>query len=88
MRIALDAMGGDYAPGPNILGALEAVELNPGLEVLLVGDRVRLEAELVRTGPLPAACGLWSLTAGWVWTRSPRLRCERSRTVRLLVAGN
>mgnify|MGYP003339475712 CR=1 FL=1 len=43
MRIALDAMGGDYAPGPNILGALEAVELNPGLEVLLVGDRARLE---------------------------------------------
>ena len=55
MRIALDAMGGDYAPGPNILGALEAVELNPGLEVLLVGDRARLEEELQRTGPLPPA---------------------------------
>jgi phosphate acyltransferase len=65
MRIALDAMGGDYAPGPNILGALEAVELNPGLEVLLVGDRVRLEAELVRTGPLPAAVRIVE-SDGWV----------------------
>jgi fatty acid/phospholipid biosynthesis enzyme len=39
MRIALDAMGGDFAPGPNIVGAFEAVERIPNLEVLLVGDR-------------------------------------------------
>ena len=65
MRIALDAMGGDYAPGPNILGALEAVELNPGLEVLLVGDRARLEEELQRTGPLPAAVRIVE-SEGWV----------------------
>ena len=33
MRIALDAMGGDFAPGPNVVGALEAVERNPKLEI-------------------------------------------------------
>ncbi|MFM8727234.1 MAG: phosphate acyltransferase PlsX, partial [Planctomycetaceae bacterium] len=65
MRIALDAMGGDYAPGPNILGALEAVELNPGLEVLLVGDRARLEEELQRTGPLPESVRIVEAD-GWV----------------------
>ena len=43
MRIALDAMGGDFAPGPNVVGAFEAVERNPKLEILLVGDRARLE---------------------------------------------
>ena len=55
MRIALDAMGGDFAPGPNIVGALEAVERIPDLEVLLVGDRARLEEEISKVGSLPAS---------------------------------
>lgn len=53
MRIALDAMGGDFAPGPNVVGALEAVERNPKLEILLVGDRARLEEEIAKVGSLP-----------------------------------
>ncbi len=53
MRIALDAMGGDFAPGPNIAGAFEAVERNPNLEILLVGDRARLEEEIAKIGSLP-----------------------------------
>jgi len=46
MRIALDAMGGDHAPGPIVAGAVEAVRDRPDLTVLLVGDRARVEAEL------------------------------------------
>ncbi len=46
MRIALDAMGGDHAPGPIVAGAVEAVHERPDLTVLLVGDQVRVEAEL------------------------------------------
>lgn len=53
MRIALDAMGGDFAPGPNIVGAFEAVERNSNLEILLVGDRARLEEEIANVGSLP-----------------------------------
>ena len=53
MRIALDAMGGDFAPGPNVVGAMEAVERIPKLEVLLVGDRARLDEELAKVGSLP-----------------------------------
>ncbi len=37
MRIALDAMGGDYAPTEIVLGAVEAAALQPELEILLVG---------------------------------------------------
>ena len=55
MRIALDAMGGDFAPGPNVVGAFEAVERNPKLEILLVGDRARLEAEIAKAGALPSS---------------------------------
>ena len=46
MRIALDAMGGDYGTGPNLEGALAALKANPNLEVVLVGDPAELEQGL------------------------------------------
>ncbi len=48
MRIALDAMGGDHAPGPIVAGAVEAVRDRDDLTVLLVGDRARVEPELAK----------------------------------------
>lgn len=50
MRIALDAMGGDYPPDPNVMGALEALKLLPELFVSLVGDAPRLEQMLAEAG--------------------------------------
>jgi glycerol-3-phosphate acyltransferase PlsX len=44
-RIAIDAMGGDHAPGEIVAGALRARE-ELGVEVLLVGDPVRVEAAM------------------------------------------
>ncbi|HEV3146132.1 MAG TPA: phosphate acyltransferase PlsX [Gemmataceae bacterium] len=46
MRVALDAMGGDKAPGPIIAGAVQAVAANPGLTVVLVGDQNRIHPEI------------------------------------------
>src|SRR5262245_10877263 len=43
MQIALDAMGGDHAPGPIVAGALQAVQADPELHVLLVGDQAKIE---------------------------------------------
>jgi glycerol-3-phosphate acyltransferase PlsX len=43
MQIALDAMGGDHAPGPIVAGAVQAVAADPELRVILVGDRAQLE---------------------------------------------
>ncbi|WP_035139982.1 phosphate acyltransferase PlsX [Fischerella sp. PCC 9605] len=45
VRIAIDAMGGDHAPGEIIAGALRARE-ELGVEVLLVGDPQKIEAVL------------------------------------------
>src|SRR3982074_1776685 len=50
MPIALDAMGGDHAPGPIVAGAVQAVAADPNLRVILVGDRARVEPCLVREG--------------------------------------
>lgn len=46
MKIALDAMGGDYAPAVTVEGALEAVSEIQGLSVVLVGDEIELANEL------------------------------------------
>jgi phosphate acyltransferase len=44
LRIALDAMGGDHAPGQTVAGALRAAE--HGFQILLVGDEAVLREEL------------------------------------------
>jgi len=46
MRIALDAMGGDFAPGPIVAGAVQAVADMPELVVFLVGQETRIQEEL------------------------------------------
>jgi glycerol-3-phosphate acyltransferase PlsX len=45
MKVALDAMGGDFAPEMTIAGAVEAVN-EYDIEVILVGDRQRLTDSL------------------------------------------
>ena len=49
MPIAIDAMGGDSAPQSAVEGAFRAAT-EDGCSVLLVGDRVRVEAELRKLG--------------------------------------
>ncbi|MBD0305172.1 MAG: phosphate acyltransferase PlsX [Nitrospiraceae bacterium] len=49
MRIAVDAMGGDYGSGPNVEGAVQAAcELDVG--VILVGDASQIREQLSRLG--------------------------------------
>lgn len=45
VQIAIDAMGGDHAPGEIVAGALRARE-ELGVEILLVGDPQQIEAAL------------------------------------------
>ena len=45
MRVVVDAMGSDRAPGPEIAGALRVVR-ETALDITLVGDRARLEPEV------------------------------------------
>ena len=46
--VALDAMGGDYAPSEHVKGAVEASEQDKDIVILLFGDRTLLEAELAK----------------------------------------
>jgi len=56
MRIAVDAMGGDYAPREIVAGAVKAARDLPQIKTLyLVGDKMAVEAELAKHGPTPAS---------------------------------
>ncbi|MBM4129288.1 MAG: phosphate acyltransferase PlsX [Nitrospira sp.] len=46
MIIALDAMGGDYAPAVNIEGAIETVDDLQNLNIILVGEESSIQREL------------------------------------------
>ena len=45
-KVAVDAMGGDYAPSEAIKGAVAAVKEKENVEVYLVGKQEILEKEL------------------------------------------
>ena len=53
MRVALDAMGGDYAPAVTIEGAIETVNDFKGIDVILVGDENSIKRELDSKRHLP-----------------------------------
>jgi glycerol-3-phosphate acyltransferase PlsX len=46
LRIALDAMGGDNAPRSTVMGAIQAVQADPSLTVVLVGDEQAIRQHL------------------------------------------
>jgi glycerol-3-phosphate acyltransferase PlsX len=52
VRIALDAMGGDFGPSVVVPGAALALQRRPDTEFILVGDRALIEPELARNAAL------------------------------------
>lgn len=54
MKIAIDAMGGDYAPTEIVKGTVEAAIAAPQLELILVGDQESIEKELKIISTKPA----------------------------------
>ena len=53
VRVALDAMGGDDAPGSVVAGAIRAARECP-YQIILVGDEARMQRELARYAKRPA----------------------------------
>lgn len=51
MKIALDVMGGDLAPDAPILGALDALVMDPEIEIILIGDSSEIKRRLPNNYP-------------------------------------
>src|SRR5712692_5585644 len=71
MQIALDAMGGDFAPGPIVEGAIQAVAADPQMRVILVGDRAQIEPLLARAASAPDRLEIFHCTQAITMEETP-----------------
>ncbi len=85
MRIAIDAMGADNAPVPEVQGALTAAASYPDVEIILVGDEPRLKAALGSKG---ARSNIAIVHASEVITMedTPMLAVRKKKDASMLVA--
>ncbi|HVQ75803.1 MAG TPA: phosphate acyltransferase PlsX [Candidatus Binatia bacterium] len=84
MKIALDAMGGDFGPAVVVEGAVSAAR-EFGIASVLVGDRAAIEREIVRlrASDLPLAVRHASQVVGMSETPSQALRRKRDSSLRI-----
>ena len=89
MRIAIDAMGGDFAPKEIVKGAVEAARGLSGIEKLfLVGDEVAVQAELDLYGEIPACIEIRHASQVIEMDDSPALSLRRKKDSSIMVAVN
>ncbi|MFA5688546.1 MAG: phosphate acyltransferase PlsX [Kiritimatiellales bacterium] len=80
MRIAIDAMGGDFAPRELVKGAVEAARGLPKVEKLfLIGDETAIKAELAQYGETPACIEVRHASQVVEMNDSPALTLRRKR---------
>ncbi len=89
MKIALDALGGDFGATPNIEGALQAIKkLN--LEVILVGDEVVLRQALQEKGyaKLPKGLSIVHAPDTIDMGAEPAKECRQKKGASIVVCAN
>jgi glycerol-3-phosphate acyltransferase PlsX len=80
MRIAIDAMGGDFAPREIVKGAVEAARSLSGIEKLfLVGDEAAIKAELALYGETPLSIEIRHASEVVEMGDSPALALRRKK---------
>ena len=62
MKIIVDAMGGDNAPGEIVKGAISAAKARPGLEIALVGREAEVRSAAGACGGLPGTVSVVNAT--------------------------
>jgi glycerol-3-phosphate acyltransferase PlsX len=79
MHIALDAMGGDFAPDPIVRGAVDAAQDLDGVQLILVGDREKVQASLARCSGETSAIEIFHCTQNIAMSESPVGALRRKR---------
>ncbi len=78
MKIALDAMGGDFAPDITVAGAIEAVS-EYDLEIILVGDRQKISESLKAKRYPPNRLSIFHASEVVQMHESPSVALRRKR---------
>ncbi len=87
MRIAMDAMGSDNAPGPEVAGAIAAAKEWPQLQLILVGDEARLQEEAAKHGGLPGNVTIHHASEVITTHEEPTKAFRAKKDASLVVAG-
>jgi glycerol-3-phosphate acyltransferase PlsX len=87
LRIAIDAMGSDTAPTPEVGGAIAAVKEWGDLQITLVGDEQTIRTVAARHGGLPAAITILHTTEVITTHEEPTRAFRSKRDASLTVAG-
>ena len=90
MKIALDALGGDFGAKPNILGALKALKKDAKLEVILVGNEDVLRRELRTLGHknLPARLSIVHAPNTIDMGAEPAKECRSKKDASIVVCAD
>lgn len=89
MRIAIDAMGGDFAPREIVKGAVEAARGLSGIEKLfLVGDSDAIQAELKLYGKIPDCIEIRHASQVIEMDDAPALSLRRKKDSSIMQAVN
>lgn len=80
MRVAIDAMGGDFAPVALVEGSVRAArELDSVSKIILVGDESRIKAELGKHGAIPPKISILHCTEVVGMGESPATAVRRKK---------
>ena len=89
MRIAIDAMGGDHAPGEIVKGAVEAALTISGIEKLyLVGDETAVQTELKKYDKIPECIEVRHASQVIEMGDSPAMALRRKKDSSIMQAVN
>ncbi len=87
LKIAVDAMGGDFAPVEAVRGALTVARERPDLEIVLVGPEAVVGETLNTLGDVPAGVTVRSAEQAIEMGENPVQATRRKRESSLVVAG-
>ena len=86
IKVAVDAMGGDYAPAEMVAGAVAAVNANKSIQVLLVGQEHIVSGELAKHTYLKEQIQLVNATEV-IETEEPPVNAIRKKKDSSIVVG-
>jgi len=87
MRIAVDAMGGDYAPAEIVKGSVNIARANAEAEIILVGDEAAVREELAHNGEIPSNITVKHAPERIEMNDHPAQAVRKKRLSSLVVAG-
>ncbi len=87
LKIAVDAMGGDFAPTEAVKGALVVAQERPDLEIVLVGSQAAVAQTLNSLGSIPSTVTVRSAEQTIEMGEHPVQATRRKRESSLVVSG-